>query len=327
MTPWATKNGSTILPASSQFSTLLDAPSLLFRQPGRMNLSETATNNPFVVTQSTITKNNHIMIQYRGKKNKAARMANHLKKLDEMAHQNAHEEAVEKRSKKKAKEAARKGKKGGSSAEATVNVDMGEDEMDHEDEDFEMDEDDPLPDPEKVQQKMDQIVQKFESSIKKIRGAEPTADMFDDVQVTAYGEATSIKSVAQVVITAPNMATATCFDPSLAKEVAKAIQVSMGLNPSVDGNELKIPLPRVSMETREQLAKMLAKRTERFRQNVRSVRRKAMDIAKQGVAGKLEHVSKDDAYRVQQELESCSDEAIRKVDQLAEEKHKTIMNV
>ncbi|OEU10177.1 ribosome recycling factor [Fragilariopsis cylindrus CCMP1102] len=160
--------------------------------------------------------------------------------------------------------------------------------------------------------------------------AEPTADMFDDVTVNAYGASTPLNAVAQVVITSPTLAQITCFDPSLAKDVVKAIQLTLELNPQLEeggGGNIKVPLPRVSMEVREKLSKSAKKRAESCKQRLRGVRRKAMDIVKKGKDGKIPGVSKDDAFSSGKEIETASEATVASIDSIVTEKIDSIMSV
>ena len=269
----------------------------------------------------------------------AAKTGNHLEALDDMAHNKSREEAQERRIKKKDKKATKKnkGKKEDETHAAAAvpdeqdNDDDDNDDMDdaHNDDDFNDEEDEELlPNPVRVKQRMQKIVDRFEESLKAIRGSEPTPELFDDVLVDAYGSMAPLKSVAQVVIVTATQATATCFDPATAKAVSTAIRDALSLNPSIEeGGVVKIPLPRVSMETRQKTAAALGKKTESFRQRIRKVRRKALDVVKQGVAGKIEGVSKDDAFRVQKEVEALTDQVIQSLNDSAEKKHESIMSV
>jgi ribosome recycling factor len=267
----------------------------------------------------------------------AAKTGNHLETLDDMAHNKSREEAQERRTKKKDKKATKKnkGKKEDDPHSAAAVSDEQEhddddnDEMDDADDDFNDEEDEELlPNPVRVKQRMQKIVERFEESLRAIRGSEPTPELFDDVLVDAYGSMAPLKSVAQVVIVTATQATATCFDPATAKAVSTAIRDALSLNPSIEeGGVVKIPLPRVSMETRQKTAAALGKKTESFRQRIRKVRRKALDVVKQGVAGKLEGVSKDDAFRVQKEVEALTDQVIQSLNDSAEKKHESIMSV
>lgn len=271
----------------------------------------------------------------------AAKMGQHLERLDEMAHEPSRQEAQERRKKKKDKKAAKKDKKNSGELEEenessnfvnamNANATDNFDDFHHDDdEDEDNDEGEGvLPAPAVVKERMMKSVNRFVESLKAIRGAEATPELFDEVMVQAYGSSTPLKSVAQVVITSPTQASATCFDPAVAKDVSNALREKMGLNPSVEeGGVVRIPLPRVSLESRQKTATLLGKRTEASRQKIRNVRRQAMEKVKQGVAGKLEGVSKDEAFRVQKEIESVTEEAIQKLNDASSQKHDSIMNV
>lgn len=269
-----------------------------------------------------------------------------LETLDEMAHNKSREAAQERRQKKKDRKLAKKNKKGKGVQDETTPASGGafavegaskedddfEDDFDDDDDDNEEDEVE-LPEPKQIETKMMAIVGRFEESLKSIRGAEPTPELFDQIKVSAYGDHnTALKSVAQVVITSPTMASITCFDPSLVKEVKNAIQLQLSLNPQTDSSEgdagvLKVPLPKVSLEVRQKTAAQLNKKAENFRLRVRRVRRRYNSVIKQGKDGKLEHISKDDVFRVAKEIDDVTDKAIKKLNDVADQKHASIMDV
>jgi ribosome recycling factor len=291
-------------------------------------------------------------------KRHAAKMGHHLETLDDMAHEKSRQEAQERRQKKKDKKAARKGGGGDkkmkdSSSLAGRAVDKDDDLDDDDDSDNEDNNDDDekreqgdigdddvltLPDPEQVKERMMKIVNRFAESLKTMRGAEPTVELFDDVVVNAYGSSnTSLKSVALVVLESPTLAVATCYDPALAKNVCTALQEKLELNPSIvedssggGGATIRIPLPRVSMETRQKTAAALKKRAEAHRQQIRKHRRAALDIVKKTTQGGGEGgggISKDDAFRVKKEIETMTDQVIHKLNEIADKKHDSIMSV
>jgi ribosome recycling factor len=279
----------------------------------------------------------------------------HMKEtLDELAHRPEREAAQERRQKKKEKATAKRPKKKGDETPAAaaaktpvadIMVDDAEGGLDflnddYEDDDHHDDDDDDddreqededaepsLPDLNKVETKMMNYIARFQESLKSIRGAEPTAEMFDDIQVLAYGSPTPLKAVGQVVIVSPTLAQITCFDPSIAKDVLKAIQLSLDqLNPQLeDGGNIKVPLPRVSMEIREQTAKLLKKKAEATKQRIRQVRRKTMDVVKQGKDGKLTGISKDDAFASGKEIDTLTETVTERLQKLVDEKTDSIM--
>jgi ribosome recycling factor len=257
----------------------------------------------------------------------AAKKGLHLQTLNEMAHSGERAAAEERRQKRKDKTAERKGKK--SSVETNDDDDEEDEDRMEEDEDID---DNVLPELSAVKRKMQRHIESFKEYLKTVRGGEATAELFDGITVTdAYGRDTGsapLKAVAQVVMSSPKLAIATCFDPATAKAVAKAILEQLELHPQVEeGGTISIALPRVSLESRQQTAAAVQHRAENYRQRIRKNRREALDIVKQGVAGKLEGVSKDEAFRVQQEIEAMTDVVIKELNQVADNKHKNIMSV
>lgn len=264
--------------------------------------------------------------------NHSAKMGQHLDRLDDMAHEESRKEAEERRKKKKDRKLVKKGKKEKIDEKGKPSHQHSE-ELEWEEEDSNDGDDEPdaqvLPDPKQTRTRMNEIVGQFVESLKGIRGAEPSADLFDSVSVNAYGSSVPLNTVAQVTISSPTLAYANCFDPSLAKNVATAIRNQMeNLNPSVEDDargQVRIPMPRVSLETRQATAQQLRKRTEQFRAKIRGIRRNTLNIVKKGLAGKLEHISKDEAFRVQQEIENVTEECIRKLNEAADRKERDIM--
>jgi len=267
----------------------------------------------------------------------SGKIGNEVESLKEMAHRPEREAAVEKRKKKKARKAAKKSGNKKQQNEVSAASDNNDDDVDDlffddDDDEDELNEDEEptLPDLVAVRGKMDTVIDRFENSLKSIRGAEPTADMFDDVIVQAYGASTPLNAVAQVVIASPTMAQLTCFDPTVAKDVVKAVQLTLELNPQLEeggGGIIKVPLPRVSMEVREKLSKSVKKRAESCKQRLRGVRRKAMDVVKKGKDGKLPGVSKDDAFACGKDIESASEAAAETLNTIVEKKMESIMAV
>jgi ribosome recycling factor len=277
-----------------------------------------------------------LAIGKRYKHNKNARIRQHLDTLNEHAHQARHDEAVAKREKKK-KNTGAKGTNQANQPEENYDDLVDEDEVAGEDDS----EDSQLPDIKKVKERMQLVLEKYKNVLRTVRGAESSTEIFDQVKVNAYGSTESgssgnqqqemvpLTAVAQVVLSSPTRAVATCYDPSLAVAVRDAIQKQLQLNPQLDGEEgggvVLIPLPRMSMETRTQTSHQLTKRTENYRLQIRNIRRKYMDTVKLGTSGKLEHISKDEAYRLQQDLEKLTDDMIHQLNDLYQKKHDSIM--
>lgn len=185
-----------------------------------------------------------------------------------------------------------------------------------------------LPDPSKVKKDMTKVVDRLVAHFKSIRGSEPTPELFDNITVNAYGEKTPLAGVAQVVIQTPTLAHVTCFDPSVASDVRKAIMEKLDLNPELEeSGNLKVILPRISMEIRKKTVTQLRKQTEVARTRIRNLRKKPMKKIKLGKEGKLEGVSEDDSFRVLKEIDEVTEDVNKLLNTILEKKEKSVLMV
>lgn len=188
-----------------------------------------------------------------------------------------------------------------------------------------------LPESDAVRSKMLAVVVSLERSFATIRGGEATAEMFDSVRASAYGEVVPLSSVGQVVIEDAQRATISCYDPSVAPDVRDAVRdmPGMNLNPYVEeggSGVVVVPIPRASEETRKEMVKELGRQAENGRKRVRNIRRKAMDGIKKGKDGKMDGISKDDAFRVGKDVDSVTEEVLSILKDMVEKKQKSVMD-
>lgn len=260
-------------------------------------------------------------------------MGHHIQNLDEMAHDDSREEAKQRREEKK-----KKSKKSRLVSQKEGESEEGADEDTHtaggSDDDFGPTEDEfgnpLLPESSSVRSNMLMVVASLERSFSSIRGGEATPELFDAVRVSAYGETVPLSSVGQVVIEDAQRATISCYDPSIASDVRDAVRDMPGMNLSPYLEEggsgvVIIPIPRVSEETRKEIVKELSRQAENGRQRVRKIRRSAMDTVKKGKDGKLEGISKDDAFRLGKDVESVTEEVLLVLNEIVEKKQNSVM--
>jgi len=261
---------------------------------------------------------------------KASRMGHHLQNLDEKAHENSREEAQVRREDKKKK--SKKARLNAHKEEAGSNEDENEEDIDTSLGSMEDEFGNPmLPEVSDVRTKMLMVVAGMEKQFASVRGGEATPELFDAVRVSAYGETVPLSSVGQVVIEDAQRATINCFDPAIANDVRDAVRdmPGMNLNPYVEeggSGAVIVPIPRVSVETRKEIVKELSRKAENERQRIRRIRRDAMDVVKKGQNGKLEGISKDDAFRVGKEIEAATEEVLAAVNVAVEKKQKSVMD-
>jgi ribosome recycling factor len=316
--------------------------SSLFSRTSRLVISQTktlASNTTQNLTNATgklCTPNHainpHSQIRQFGRK--AGKMGKHLENLDEFAHQ---ENRKQKKNSSKHNNSSTTTTTAAAAAQETSfeveDIILAEDEQETQFDHGGSEENESataLPSKDDVQQRMMKVVHAMEHSFKAIRGAEPSPELFDSVQVKAYGSMTPLNAVAQVVISSPTMAIITCFDPETCSAVKDGVRdmTGMNFNPRVEDGAVLVPIPRVIAETRKAIVKQLGKVAEGTKQRVRRIRRAAQDVVKLGKDGKLgPGISEDDAFRVSKEIDAVTEDSINILNDILEEKRDNIMLV
>jgi len=254
-------------------------------------------------------------------------MGQKLKNADEMAYTEKHEEAKDKREQKKTK--SKKARLNAHKEVSGTATEGSTDESTHDDIPSEDEFGNPLlPEPSAVRSKMFEAVASLERTFLTIRGGEATPEMFDAVRVNAYGETVSLSSVGQVVVEDARRATISCYDPSVVSFVRDAVRdmKGMNLNPYTEEGGtgvVIVPIPRVSQETRQEIVKELGRQAENCRRRVRKIRRSAMDVCKKGQAGKLDGISKDDAFRTGKDIEAATEDVLEVPNELVDSKQRS----
>jgi ribosome recycling factor len=176
---------------------------------------------------------------------------------------------------------------------------------------------------------LDQTKQRMEGSIEALRKefsglrtGRASVNLLDNIQVDAYGSMMPLNQVGTVGVPEPRLITVQVWDKGLVKNVEKAIRDGgLGLNPQPDGQVVRVPLPELSSERRQELAKIAGKYTEQARVAVRNVRRDAMDAIKK------EKLSEDETKGQSEKIQKLTDEYIKKVDDSFAAKEKEITQI
>ncbi len=159
-----------------------------------------------------------------------------------------------------------------------------------------------------------------------LRTGRASATILDPIMVEAYGASSPLNQVATVSVPEPRMISVQVWDKANVIAVDKAIRgANLGLNPIVDGQSLRIPIPPLTGERRTELSKIAAKYSEQQRIAVRNVRRDAMEHLK-----KLEKdhaISEDEHKRHNTEVQKATDDHIKKIDDLLHQKEAEITQV
>jgi ribosome recycling factor len=150
--------------------------------------------------------------------------------------------------------------------------------------------------------------------------------LLDPVMVDAYGNPMPIAQLGTIATPEPRLLTVQVWDKSLVKAVDKAIRDSgIGLNPQVDGQLLRIPIPELNEERRKEMVKLASKYAEQARVAVRNVRRDGMETLKK--LEKDHKIGQDEYHKLGEELQKTTDAHIAEVDQALSAKEQEIMQV
>ncbi|TAE33389.1 MAG: ribosome recycling factor [Alphaproteobacteria bacterium] len=159
-----------------------------------------------------------------------------------------------------------------------------------------------------------------------LRTGRASTNLLDSVVVEAYGSRMPISQVGTVNVPESRLLTVQVWDNSMVKAVEKAIaNAGLGVNPSVDGQTIRVPLPALTEERRKELVKLAGKYAEHGRIAVRNVRRDGMDEIKK--AEKDSKISEDEQRKLSDELQKMTDDYVKKIDTMLEQKEKDIMQV
>lgn len=185
---------------------------------------------------------------------------------------------------------------------------------------------------------LDQIVKQSKAAMDKcrdflvaefrgVRSGRASTGLVDTlrVEVESYGSTMGLKELASLAIADGNTIIIKPYDPGTLKDIARAIEKSdIGINPQNDGKVIRLPVPALSTERRNQLVQRVKQMAEQQKIAIRNLRR---DANKSLDGMKNNPLTEDEVKRGQDDIQKLTDELIKKVDQLVEEKSKEIMDV
>ncbi|HQS14238.1 ribosome recycling factor [Reyranella sp.] len=159
-----------------------------------------------------------------------------------------------------------------------------------------------------------------------LRTGRASVNLLDPVMVEAYGQRMPLNQVGTVSAPEPRLLTVSVWDKGLVTPTAKAIrEAGLGLNPSPDGQMIRIPIPELTTERRNELAKLAHKYAEQGKVAVRNIRRDGMDALKK--AEKDHKISEDEHRQKADEVQKLTDRYVKLVDDALVQKEKEIKTV
>ncbi len=173
---------------------------------------------------------------------------------------------------------------------------------------------------------MQKAIEAFKRGLAKVRTGRANLSLLDGVKVDYYGTPTPLNQVATLNVADARMITVKPWEKPMLPILEKAIGASgLGINPVIDGDQIRLPIPPLTQERRKELVKLIKKMTEDARIAVRGARRDANELLKD--AQKDKEISEDDLKVGQKRIQDVTDSYVSQVDTLASNKEKEIMEV
>ena len=179
---------------------------------------------------------------------------------------------------------------------------------------------------EQLKQKMINAVKHLDKEFSTIRTSRANPSMLDNIFVEAYGSKSQLNQLGNISIPDPSTITIQVWDNSIIKNIENSIMESgLGVNPQTDGQIIRIPIPKLSEERREELTRVASKYSENSKVVIRNLRRDFIDSQKN--LKKNSEISEDDLKKILNEVQKLTDNSIEKIDELLKVKKEDILKV
>lgn len=179
-----------------------------------------------------------------------------------------------------------------------------------------------------MRQKMAKVLEVIRGDLATVRTGRATPALVENIAVSVYGGAQRLRimELATIGASESNVLTLTPFDNSILDEIQKGIlAANVGLTPSTDGHVIRIIIPSLSEERRQELTKLVGQKLENGRIMLRQVRHEAMDSVKKQFSDKL--VSKDELMRLEKDIQKVTDDIMGQIELLRENKEAELMQI
>ena len=175
-------------------------------------------------------------------------------------------------------------------------------------------------------QKMDKTIEVFSKELSSLRTGRANANMLDLVKVDVYGQKMPINQLGTVTTPEARMINIQVWDLNNVNLIDSAIKKSdLGLNPQIDGQLIRLPVPNLSEERRSEMKKMIKSMGEKCKISIRNIRREANDELKNLL--KKKEIAEDEQKKFEKNIQSFTDEHIKNIDEKVSSKEKEIMTI
>ena len=179
---------------------------------------------------------------------------------------------------------------------------------------------------EDLENKMSGSIEHFEKELQTIRTSRANPAMLENIFIDAYGSKTPLNQLGNISSPDSSMLTIQVWDSSLLKNIENSIlESNLGINPQVDGSLLRLPIPKLSEERRNELTKIASQYAEKFKISIRNSRRDFIEIKKS--EKKDSKLSEDELKKFLSEAQNYTDKYIANIDKILEQKKSDIMKV
>ncbi len=176
------------------------------------------------------------------------------------------------------------------------------------------------------EEKMDKTISVFEENLSEIRAGRANPAILNKITVDYYGVPTPINQVAGISVPEARMILIQPWDMNLLKEIEKEILKSdIGINPNNDGKVIRLNFPELNEERRKEIVKDIRKLAEEAKVAIRSIRRDAMDEAKE--MQKKSEITEDDLKNEENEIQKLTDKKVEEIDNMLANKEKEVMSI
>ena len=176
------------------------------------------------------------------------------------------------------------------------------------------------------EKKMNDSLSSLDKDLSSIRTGRAHSNMLDLLKVEVYGQNMPIKQLSSISTPDPQTLTLQVWDQNNVKFIEKSIRESeLNLNPIIDGQIIRVPVPKLSEERRKELSKIVSQQSEKIKISIRNIRREGMDKIKKDNKNKT--ITDDENKKYSTELQKITDNFINKVDEKVKQKEKDILTV
>ncbi len=175
-------------------------------------------------------------------------------------------------------------------------------------------------------QKMDKTIDVFSKELNSLRTGRANANMLDTIKVDVYGQKMPINQLATITTPEPRTINIQVWDLNNVSLIDSTIKKSeLGLNPQIDGQLIRLPVPNLSEERRIEMKKMVKSMGEKCKISIRNIRREANDELKNLL--KKKEIAEDEEKKFEREIQNFTDDHIQTIDDKVESKEKDIMTI